>query len=257
MPIVCAAFAIGKIMKEKRCAVLQSNYVPWKGYFDLINSVDEFIIYDCVQYTKHDWRNRNKIKTAAGSKWITIPVAFRTDSSILQGNCSYATIENAVIVDQGWRKKHWTAISQNYSRANYFEDYAEIFETLYGGEQTNLSIINQTFIRAICQLLEISTKIDNASNYQLSGDRNQRLVNLCKQSGSSTYVSGPAARDYLDLSLFASENIKVEWMGYGDYPEYSQLFPPFDHFVSVLDLVFNEGTNARQFMKSFAARPLL
>jgi hypothetical protein len=236
-------------MKSKRVAILQSNYIPWKGYFDLINSVDEFIFYDCVQYTKHDWRNRNKIKTAAGSKWLTIPV---TTTDLFT---STFTVAQAQIADPQWRKKHWSSISQNYSKARYFADYSKVFQSLYEDDEVFLSKINQRFIKTICQVLDIRTKITDSTEYELVGDRNERLVNLCQQAGAGSYLSGPAAQDYLDESLFANVDVAVKWMDYSNYPEYTQLFPPFDHYVTVLDLIFNEGPNAQQFMKSFQRTP--
>jgi hypothetical protein len=230
-------------MKTKKIAILQSNYIPWKGYFDLINSVDEFIFYDCVQYTKHDWRNRNKIKTAAGPKWITIPV---TTTDLFT-----TTVAEAQVADPQWRRKHWSSISQNYSRARYFQDYASVFQCIYEDDETSLSKINQRLIRSVCDVLEIRTEITDSTKYELIGDKNERLVNLCKQAGAAIYLSGPAAQDYLNESLFAQADIEVQWMDYSGYPEHKQLFPPFDHFVTVLDLIFNEGPNAPQFMKSF------
>jgi hypothetical protein len=232
-------------MKTKKCAILQSNYIPWKGYFDLINSVDEFIFYDCVQYTKHDWRNRNKIKTAAGAKWLTIPVQ-TTDLFTAE-----TTVAEAKIADPNWRRKHWSSISQNYSRARHFKTYAGVFEKLYESDELLLSKINQTFITKICSMIGIETQITDSTKYELIGDRNERLVNLCKQAGADIYLSGPAAQSYLDASLFENAGIKVEWMDYSGYPEYTQLFPPFDHYVTILDLIFNEGPQATQFMKSF------
>ncbi len=228
---------------------MQSNYIPWKGYFDLINSVDEFIFYDCVQYTKHDWRNRNKIKTAAGAKWLTIPVQ---TSDLFT---AITTVAEAQIADADWRRKHWSSISQNYSRARYFKTYAPTFEELYRSDETSLSKINQLFITKICSLIGIETQISDSTRYELIGDRNERLVNLCKQSGADIYLSGPAAQSYLDASLFEKEGIQVEWMDYSGYPEYTQLFPPFDHYVTILDLIFNEGPQAPQFMKSFVKPP--
>lgn len=233
-------------MRSKKVAILQSNYIPWKGYFDLINCVDEFIFYDCVQYTKHDWRNRNKIKTAAGSKWLTIPVK-TTDLFT-----SIFTVAEAQVADPQWRRKHWSSLSQNYSRARYFQEYSKTFQAVYDDDELSLSKINQRLIKTVCQVLDIQTKITDSTQYELIGDRNERLVNLCKQAGATVYLSGPAAQDYLDESLFGRESIAVEWMDYSNYPEYTQLFPPFDHYVTVLDLIFNEGPNACKYMKSFA-----
>ncbi|CAE6888095.1 hypothetical protein R69927_04652 [Paraburkholderia domus] len=228
----------------KRVAILQSNYIPWKGYFDLIASVDEFIVYDEVQFTKNDWRNRNKIKTANGVEWITIPVR--------QAKLEQKITETRV-VDGRWAVKHWKAIANNYSRAPHFAKYAPVVEELYrqAGQLQFLSEINLTFIQFICELFAIPTRISSSRSYDLSGDRVGRLVSVCRQAGARTYLSGPAAQSYIDESQFEASGISVEWMNYSGYPEYAQLFPPFEHGVTVLDLLFNVGPQHRNYMKRF------
>lgn len=227
----------------KKIAILQSNYIPWKGYFDLINIVDEFILYDEVQYTKNDWRNRNNIKTSQGIQWLTIPVR---QESLEQ------KIEETKITDKKWNVKHWRTISQNYSKAKYFKEYKDIFEELYlTSDDEYLSQINYKFIVAVNKILGIDTKILWSNEYELSGGQTERLINLCKQANATHYLSGPAAKDYFDEDLAKKENIKVEWMDYSGYKEYEQQHPPFEHGVSILDLIFNEGSNATKFLKSF------
>jgi hypothetical protein len=228
----------------KKVAIVQSNYLPWKGYFDLINSVDEFIIYDDVQYTKRDWRNRNKIKTKNGITWLTIPVQVKGKY--------YQKIRETAIDDPQWNRTHWESIRQNYFRAKYFSEYQVIFEKLYMTCQERwLSQINYHFITGICQILGISTQISWSMNYKLIEGKTERLVELCKQAGATEYISGPAAKDYIDRELFSKEGIKLTYIDYSEYPEYNQLFPPFEHEVSIVDLIFNEGENATKFMKSF------
>lgn len=233
--------------RSKRCAILQSNYIPWKGYFDLINSVDEFVIYDNVQYTKNDWRNRNKIKTAQGVKWLTIPVSCNDRLN--------KRIDEIEIADSSWSKKHWTTISQSYSRSKHFHKCKMPFEEFYAKtDLRKLTDINLELIRIINSMLGIKTVIRNINEFAISGDRVQRLVDICKNLNADTYISGPAAKDYIDQSLFDEAGIKLEWMNYSDYPEYSQMHPPFSHAVSVLDLIFNEGEDAPKYMKSFCER---
>lgn len=228
---------------NKRLAIIQSNYIPWKGYFDIINTVDEFIIYDTVQYTKNDWRNRNKIKTHQGAIWLTIPV---------QQTLS-ATINEIETINQLWRKKHWNSIAQAYSKAPYFKQYKPVFESLYlGSQEKNLSAINQAFIHAVCSILGITTKISNVSDFELKkNDRTEKLIELCALTQSSTYVSGLSAQSYLEEDLFNQKNLSVEWASYSNYPEYPQLHGDYVSEVSVLDLIFNLGDNAFQYMKSF------
>lgn len=232
-------------LPTKKVAIVQSNYIPWKGYFDLINLVDEFILFDDMQYTRRDWRNRNIIKTPAGPKWLTIPVA-------VKGNF-FQKISDTTVSDSRWARKHWESIVHNYSRAPYFDLYREVFEPLYVGcEEQFLSRINYLFLKAICKILGISTTISRSEDYVASGRKTERLVSLCKQAGGAVYLSGPAARSYLDETLFAQEHIAVDYMEYSAYPEYRQLSPPFEHRVSIIDLIFNEGPEATKYMKSFS-----
>ena len=227
---------------SRKIAVVQSNYIPWKGYFDLINLVDEFILFDDVQYTKSDWRNRNKIKSQNGLIWLTIPVKH----NYLQ------KIKDTVISYPGWNRKHWKSIVQNYSKAKYFHTYRELFEDLYlGCNERFLSQINYRFLTAICEILGINTKLSWSMDYRLIEGKTERLVDLCKQSGATEYISGPAAKCYINEALFAEQGIALRYMDYSGYPEYNQLFPPFEHNISIIDLIFNEGPDAPKYMKSF------
>ena len=229
---------------SKTIAVVQSNYIPWRGYFDLINSVDEFVLYDDVQYTIRDWRNRNIIKTSSGPLWLTIPVEVKGKY--------FQKIKDTRISDPTWGRKHWASIMHSYSRAKHFLMQKELFEELYSrADDKLLSHINYRFIVAICQLLGISTTISWSMAYNLIGDKTERLVDLCKQAGATEYLSGPAARAYLNEDLFRNEGIAVSYMDYSGYPEYAQLYPPFQSLVSIIDLIFNEGPDAISYMKSF------
>lgn len=237
----------------KRVSILQSNYLPWKGYFDIINAVDEFIIYDDMQYTKNDWRNRNKIKTNQGVQWLTVPVRIDGLSQTIRETRTAADI---------WRSKHAKTLSMAYSKSRCFRELWPQFEPLYashGGD--SLSDINFGFIRAINSFLGIGTKLTWSSDYELAGDRNERLANLCRQAGADEYVTGPSALDYMDPEVFRRAGIEVKVVDYSGYPEYMQLYPPFEHAVSILDLLFNEGADARKYMKSFqggtATQPFL
>jgi hypothetical protein len=229
---------------SKRVAAVQSNYIPWRGYFDLINSVDEFILYDDMQYTIRDWRNRNIIKTANGPLWLTIPVEVKGKY--------FQKIKETVISDPTWGRKHWATLTHSYSKAAHFAWLKELFADLYSRpEEKLLSQINYAFIRAICELLGISTTISWSMDYNLIGDKTERLVDLCKQAGGTHYLSGPAAKAYLEEELFAREGISVSYMDYSGYPEYRQLYPPFEPRVTILDLLFNEGPEAVRYMKTF------
>ena len=222
----------GQKLRNKSIAISQSNYIPWKGYFDLINKVDEFILYDDAQYTSQDWRNRNRIKTPDGTKWLTIPVERK--------NHLYRKIKEIKISYKGWAVKHWKRIKQNYSKAKYFKNYKDIFEDLYlNCNEEHLSEINYKFIITINQILGIKTKIKFSDEFKLYGNQTEKLLNICKQCEANMYISGPAAKNYFDEQLAKKENIQVQWMNYSNYEEYEQLFLPFEHDVSILDLIFN------------------
>lgn len=228
----------------KKVAILQSSYLPWKGYFDIINCVDEFIIFDEVQYTKRDWRNRNIIKTAQGKQWLTIPI--RTKGKYLQ------KINEATVRDKEWAKQHWEIISFNYKNTLFFNKYKKIFENFFLRlEENNLSNINIMLIHIINNILGIKTKITNSKDYKTTGKKTIKLLNLCIKAQANVYVSGPSAKSYLDESLFNKNNIEVHWMNYDNYPEYKQLYPPFEHHVSIIDLLFNTGEKSKLYMKSF------
>lgn len=231
----------------KKIAIIQSNYIPWKGYFDIINMVDEFILYDTEQYSRRDWRNRNKIKTPKGLLWLTIPVEVKGKF--------FQKINETKICVKDWNKKHWKTITLNYAKAKYFKEYKEYFEELYlSCNEEYLSEINFKFINAINQLLGIKTKIRWSMEFDLPEGKNEKLIAICKQCNANIYLSGPAAKHYLEEELFKKEGIKVEWMDYSGYPEYPQLYQPFEHGVSIIDLIFNTGPEATKYMKSFGEK---
>ncbi|HTA62679.1 MAG TPA: WbqC family protein [Bacteroidia bacterium] len=225
---------------SKKIAILQSNYIPWKGYFDLIAKSDVFVIYDEVQYTKNDWRNRNLISTQNGLQWLTIPVR--------QENLSQKIFESKISVNN-WQKKHISSLQGSYSRAKYFDEFKERVFSLYENQSNFISEINISFIKAICEMLEIKTQIIDSRELNLEGDRNMKLVNACKKLNADIYISGPAAKNYLQTDLFNKESIDVEWMDYSGYLEYEQLHKPFQHGVTILDLIFNVGPEANNYLK--------
>ena len=173
----------------KKIAILQSNYIPWKGYFDIIAAVDEFILYDEMQFTKNDWRNRNQIKTPTGLLWLSVPVG----KNISRRIC------DVEISDSRWQEKHWKSLQLNYSQASYFKEVSEWLEPIYrSGQHRYLSALNRTLIEAICDHLNISTTISNSWDYSLCEGKSERLVNLCQQAGADAYLSGPSAKNYID-----------------------------------------------------------
>lgn len=230
----------------KKVAIVQSNYIPWKGYFDLINSVDEFILYDDVQYTKRDWRNRNIVKTKEGLKWLSIPVETKGKF--------YQKINETKISNHTWAEQHWKTLCHAYSKAEFFKEYKDIVEETYRicSQEQYLSKVNYEFLTLICRILNIKTKISWSTDYFVStNEKNERLIMLCKAVGAEEYISGPAAQSYIKPELFESENIKLSYIDYSSYSVYRQMYGEFVHGVTILDLIFNEGPNASRFMKSF------
>lgn len=200
----------------------------------MIASVDEFILYDDMQYTRRDWRNRNQIKTPQGTQWLTVPV-------LVKGKY-HQKIRETEIDGPDWAAAHWKALVQNYSRAPFFQEIAQWLEPLYlENNYTHLSQLNYRFIQAICEYLNIKTVISHSWDYTLSEGKSERLASLCAQAGGSEYISGPAARDYIEPKVFDNMDIKLTWFDYSGYPEYPQLWGEFTHGVTILDLLFNCG----------------
>jgi hypothetical protein len=226
----------------KKVAIVQSNYIPWKGYFDLIASADEFILYDDVQYTRRDWRNRNKIKTPQGLQWLTVPVK-------VKGKYHQA-IRETEIDGADWARNHWQTLAQCYKRSPHYASVAGQLEPIFlGAAYSHLSMLNRALIEWTCGYLGVATRVSDSADYQLEEGKSERLAGLTQAAGGTEYISGPSARDYLDESVFAARGIKVTWFDYAGYPEYPQLWGDFEHGVSVLDLLFNCGKDAPRYMR--------
>lgn len=227
----------------KRVAISQSNYLPWKGYFDTIASVDEFVLYDCVQYTRRDWRNRNKLKTRDGLRWVTVPV--QAKGRYLQ------TIEETQLDGAAWVREHLSAVRHAYARAAAFsEQFPWLESVLTQAPCTTISALNRHVLEAFCKRLGIETTIRDSSEFELAEQRNERLLGILVQTGASEYVSGPAAKVYLDERLFAASGVTVRWKSYAGYPPYSQLYPPFEHGVSIVDTLMCVGADAARYIRS-------
>ncbi len=224
----------------KRVAVVQSNYIPWKGYFDIIAAVDEFVLYDDVQFTKNDWRNRNRIKTPKGVEWLSIPV----------GGDIHRRIRDVKLPATHWRAQHWKTLEANYRQAPHFDELAATLRPFYlDCADAFLSAFNRRLIEAVCAYLGIATMIRNSWDYALGTGKSERLADLCAQAGATEYLSGPSARGYIDERAFAERGVRIAWMDYSGYPEYPQLWGEFVHGVTILDLLFNCGKDAPRFMK--------
>jgi len=226
----------------KKIAILQSNYIPWKGYFDLIAAADEFILYDDMQFTRRDWRNRNQVKTPQGLAWLTVPVR-------VKGKYHQA-IRETEIEGRDWASSHWKSLVLNYRKAACFDEIAAILEPIYlNSTHGFLSPLNRAIIEVICGYLGIKTSITNSWDYNLIEGKSDRLADLCLQAGGTEYISGPAAKNYIDEDVFSERGLKLTWFDYQGYREYPQLWGEFVHTVSILDLLFNCGKESPAYMR--------
>lgn len=225
-----------------KVVILQPSYIPWRGYFDQIRRADLFIFYDDVQYDKNGWRNRNQIKTSSGKQWLTIPVHSK-------GVTKGIPIKD-VRIDQSkpWRKKHLNSLSYAYAKAPYFKEYLPWLESIYNREDEFLSEFTISTTKEIAQKLGIhSTRFMCSSEIKnVKGKKTERVIQILKHVGADHYLSGPSAKDYIDYAAFDEARISLEFMDY-DYPAYHQLHPPYDPFVSILDLIFMQGDESLKY----------
>lgn len=208
-----------------RVAAVQSCYVPWLGYFELISKCDLFILLDDVQFTRRDWRNRNKIRTKQGDRWLTIPLK-------QSGNFD-ARIDEMVVSDPLWMKRHFDILAYNYRTAAGWSRYADELEWCYLDTPADLSGINRRFLELGMRWLGIGTPLAWSTDYDSGGTKSAKLVDLCRACGATCYLSGPAAKAYLDEPLFNANGISVEWMAYHDWPR-----------LSFLHVLFTSGQDA-------------
>lgn len=218
----------------KRVVVLQSNYVPWKGYFDLVHDADVFVFYDESKYTKNDWRNRNRIVSANGAHWLTIPIAH--DAVKLK-------INEVTINDAYWQEKHLKSLVESYRKAPYFAQLEPFLDEFYARKKwTHLSELNRAFTEKIARFLGLQTVFKSSKDFGLStAGPVARLLEVLDKAGATEYITGPSARDYLEEKEndFAARGITLRYKDYAGYPEYPQLGPRFEHAVSILDLIAN------------------
>jgi hypothetical protein len=218
--------------------ILQPSYIPWRGYFDLLHRADVFVFYDDVQYDKHGWRNRNRIKTASGTQWLTIPVNAK---GAVSGDLQLA--DARIVWTQDWARKHATTIRQSYSRAPFFSHYASMVDAFFATRHERLVDFTIETTLALAKELGITTRFVRSSQLGVTGERTERLVKILHKLEATHYLSGPSAKDYIDPAVFAQANIGLEYIVY-DYRPYEQLHGAFDPQVSILDLLFMTGPQA-------------
>jgi len=220
--------------------ITQSNYIPWKGFFDSMNQVDKIVLYDDMQFTKRDWRNRNLIKTPKGLKWLTIPVEVKGKF--------HQKINETLISDKSWNIKHLNVLKENYKKADSYKEVIDWVEDLYMKCQFDLlSDLNNYFLENINNYLGIETEVLRSTSFNLVEGKTERLVSLCKDLKATEYYSGPAAQNYMEEELFKKASIKLNYFDYSGYKEYPQLHGDFVHGVSILDLIFNLGEKSLEY----------
>lgn len=229
-------------MENKKIAILQPNYIPWKGTFDLINRVDVFVFYDDVQYTVKDWRSRNVIKTPHGDKWLSVPVIHkgRRDQLIYEAEINNTT---------NWQNDHYKTIKFAYSKAKYFNDYHYLLDEIYlKREWDNIADLDIFATKLLADALGIKVMWVRSKDLNFTGSKEGgKVIKICKELGCNYFINGPTAKPYMNEKLFADEDIDIEYIDY-NYEEYPQLYPPFNHYVSVLDVLFNCGPDAKNFI---------
>lgn len=224
----------------KKIAILQSNYIPWKGVFDMMNKVDTFVFFEDVDFTKRDWRIRNKIKTPEGEIWLTIPV-----KKASRGTKIY---EIQISQEENWQEKHYKTITQYYKKARYFEEYKWLLDKIYLEKKwENLSEFNIFSNILIAKELGIKTEFINSKDLKTSGTKDDKLIEICEKLGGNYYLSGPAAKDYINNEKFKNKNINLAYIKY-EYPEYKQLYGEFNHYLSIFDVLFNCGKDTQDYI---------
>lgn len=224
----------------KKIAILQSNYIPWKGVFDMMNKVDTFVFFEDVDFTKRDWRIRNKIKTPEGEIWLTIPVK--------KASRGIKIYEIQISQEENWQEKHYKTITQYYKKAKYFEEYKWLLDKIYLEKKwKNLSEFNIFSNILIAKELGIKTEFINSKDLKTSGTKDDKLIEICEKLEGNYYLSGPAAKDYIDNEKFKNKNINLAYIKY-EYPEYKQLYGEFNHYLSIFDVLFNCGKDTQNYI---------
>lgn len=222
-----------------KIAALQPSYIPWLGYFDQINKVDTFVFYDDVLYTKNDWRNRNKIKTSHGAAWLTIPVNIKNRIT------DYLLIKDVTLIDSNILKKHLYIIELNYKKSPFFKDVYSLIAPIFTLEYVLLSELTINTIKVISEFLGIKkVRFLKSSDMNIvSKNPTERLINICKSLDATHYITGASAKNYLDDKIFKKENIQLGYQKY-THPTYNQLWGEFIPYLSIIDLLFNEGPSS-------------
>tara|TARA_A100001515_G_scaffold69483_3_gene55247 strand:- start:1086 stop:1784 length:699 start_codon:yes stop_codon:yes gene_type:complete len=227
---------------RNKIIITQSNYIPWKGYFTTMRHATHIVLYDDAQYTKRDWRNRNKIITQKGPTWLTIPIDVKGKFN--------QKVNEAKVKNNQWSIDHWNKLRENYKKAPHFKQYSKYFEDIYLKQLPKheyLSDINRIMLKICIDLLGIEIEILDSREFNIRGGKTGKLINICKDLEADEYFTGPAAKGYMEENLFDENNIKLTYYDLENFPEYNQSWNDFSHFVSVLDMFFNLGDETSKY----------
>ena len=225
----------------KTLVVLQPGYLPWLGFFDQMRRADVFAYYDDVQFNKHGWRNRNRIKTPAGPLWLTVPV-------LHHGQGQPLILETLIDTRANWQRKHIASLKQYYAKAPYAARYLPELEEMLSRPWTHLGELDMAVAGMMAGWLQIPAPSIRTSTLGTEGTPSQRLINICHHFGATSYLSGAAASDYLDVELFANQGVEVVWQNY-QHPVYPQRHGEFVPFLSAIDLILNCGDQSAEILK--------
>lgn len=220
-------------------AIHQPQYIPWLGYFDKMDCADVFVYLDNVQYIKNEFKNRNRIKSARGSIWLTVPVNYRFPEEIMEVTISQR---------ERWQHKHWQSLISNYQKAPYFNNYREVFSNIFDRPWTHLSKLSIYMTEKLKDLLGINTKTEIASLMNVPGEPTDRLIAICKNFHATRYLAGADSQKYMDFDCFRKAGIKVIVQEF-HHPKYKQLFGDFVPYLSVVDLLMNHGEDSLNILR--------
>ncbi len=227
---------------------MQPGYLPWLGFFELMERSDVFIIYDDVDYNTSSWRNRNRIRTKDGSAWLTVPVLTKGRSG---QKINEVQINNN---DSKWTQKHYKSLVQYYGRSPYFDRYNPFFRDLYNSSWVKLIDLDMEIINYMRQELDIGTKIIYSSTLYGAGQKNVRIIEICREFAASEYISPNGAKSYIEPQLFEQANIKLKFQNY-KHPVYRQVYDGFVSHLSTVDLLFNHGGFSKEIIMSGSCLP--
>lgn len=231
-----------------RVAILQPSYLPWLGFFEQMSHSDKFVLLDDVQYTRRDWRNRNRIRVKEGWAWLTVPV-------LQKSKFSQSLLETRIDNSVSWRKKHLESLRQHYCKAPFFEKYFPRCQQVYEKDWTFLFDLCQETIHLLKEEIGIDTPLLRSSEMKTCGEKTQRLISICRELGATHYLSGEAASDYIEEEDFTSQGIELEYQKY-QHPVYPQRYPGFEPYLSTIDLLFNCGEQSLNILKQCETEPM-